>query len=101
MKLRWTRRAKDDLVDIGRFIARDKREAARRWVRALRQQARKAAELPGVGRKVPELMRDDIREVVFHGYRIVYKVQDDTVFVLTVFQGRRRLPRDLADEPEP
>lgn len=31
MKLRWTRRARQDLIEIGRYIARDKPEAARRW----------------------------------------------------------------------
>ena len=97
MKLRWTRRAKQDLVEIGRYIARDKREAARRWVQALREQAARAAELPKVGRTVPELLREDVRELVFRGYRIVYLIQDDAVLILTVFDGHRRLPDDLVE----
>ena len=91
MRLRWTRRAKGDLVDIGRYIARDKRGAARRWVETLRNQARRATEHPLSGRRVPELIRDDVREIIYRGYRIVYQVRDDEVIVLTVIEGHRRL----------
>lgn len=35
--------------------------------------AQPAAELPSSGRKVPELDRDDLREIVKRGYRIVYR----------------------------
>lgn len=53
-------------------------------------------ELPLVGRRVPELGRDDIREVFLRAYRIVYRIMDERIEVLTVFEGHRLLPPDIA-----
>ena len=91
MKLRWTDRAKRDLLDIGAYIARDNPTAARRWVERLRGRARDAAEAPGTGRVVPELGRSDVREVFLRTYRIVYQVIEDAIHILTVFEGHKLL----------
>ena len=98
MKLRWTRRAVGDLRQIRDYIARDDREAARRWVATLRARARKAARVPRAGRVVPELGREDVREVLEGSYRIVYRVVERAVHVLTVFEGHQRLPAGGLDE---
>jgi mRNA-degrading endonuclease RelE of RelBE toxin-antitoxin system len=44
---------------------------------------------------VPELGRNDVREVIIRGYRIVYRVGDETVEVLTVFESHRLLQSAL------
>ncbi|MEW6490860.1 MAG: type II toxin-antitoxin system RelE/ParE family toxin [Thermodesulfobacteriota bacterium] len=93
MKVRWTDRARRDLLDIGEYIARDNRAAARSWVERLRARARKAAETPLAGRVVPELGRDDVREVFVRTCRIVYEVREDAIHVLAVFEGHRLLQR--------
>lgn len=95
MKLRWTHRARRDLLEIGRFIARDKPGAARRWVERLRARARGALDAPYSGRRIPELERDDLRELLLGSYRIAYQVRDDTIWILTVFEGHRRFPESL------
>jgi toxin ParE1/3/4 len=106
MKLRWTLRARRQLEDIGRFIARDKPGAARRWVETLRRRAAVAAEQPLAGRAVPELDREDVREVIVRGYRIVYGVSENLVEVLAVFESHRLLGSALggsgmpSEEPE-
>jgi plasmid stabilization system protein ParE len=94
-RLRWALRARADLVTIGRYIARDDRRAARRWVEKLRVRAREAAAAPGAGRRVPEVERDDVREVVLGSYRIVYRVERSGISVLTVFEGHRSFPADV------
>lgn len=101
MKLRWTLRARQQLADIGRFIARDKPGAARRWVEMLRKRAADAAEHPLAGRPVPELDREDLREVIVRGYRIVYRVSEDLVEVLAVFEGHRLLRSALGGSERP
>ena len=101
MKLRWTDRARRDLLDIGRYIARDNAVAARRWVERLREKARGAAATPLAGRVVPEWERDDVREVFLSSYRIVYRIQDDAIHVLTVFEGHRLLPVEEPGQENP
>ena len=98
MKLRWSDRARQDLREIGRHIARDSPDAAREWVSRLRLRAVKAAAMPRAGRIVPEFGRPDIREVLLGNYRIVYQVTGKTVTILTVFEGHRLLsPLELTE----
>ena len=52
---------------------------------------------PLAGRKVPEFMRDDIRELIEGNYRIVYQVFEDRLVVLTVFEGHHLLPGEKVD----
>ena len=47
--LRYSDAAKADLIEIARFIARDKPEAARRWAAAVRAKCRLLAGHPHVG----------------------------------------------------
>jgi toxin ParE1/3/4 len=64
-------------------------------VATLLSAAEYAAASPGAGRRVPELGRDDIREVLKGKYRIVYRVTAERVEVLTVFEGHRLFPDDV------
>jgi len=92
MRVIWTRRAQRDLVEIRRFIARDSPAAAQRWIARLRDGARKAADFPLGGIRVPELNLENLREAILGGYRIVYRVEAEAIVVLTVFEGHRLLP---------
>ncbi len=96
-RLYWTIRARRDLREIRAYIARDDPVAASKWVDRLRKRARVAASTPLAGRRVPEIARDDVREVILRGYRIVYRTLADSIHVLSVFEGHRRLPEDLTD----
>lgn len=91
MRLRWTARARRDLLAVGRYIARDDPVAARRWVDRLRTRARAAAQRPLAGRVVPEFEQTDIREVLLSNYRVVYRVRPKEIHILTVFEGHRLL----------
>ena len=87
----WARRARRDLHEIGDFIARDKPEAAARWVNRIIDAVEHVAVFPNSGRAVPEIGRDDIREIILEDYRIVCQIYDDRIIVLTVFEGHMRL----------
>jgi plasmid stabilization system protein ParE len=78
-------------VAIARFIAESNEPAARKWIGRLRAQAKKATRFPNSGRVVPELGREDVREFIFRGYRILCLLRDDDVFVLSIFEGHRQI----------
>lgn len=42
--------------------------------------------------------RSDIREVFVRTYRIVYRVREEGILVLTVFEGHRLFPRSEDDD---
>lgn len=78
-----------DLEAIGDFIARDDPKAALRWVIRLKALADASGDFPLAGRRVPELARSDVREKLLENYRIVYRVAEERVEILTVFEGHR------------
>jgi addiction module RelE/StbE family toxin len=99
MKLQWSETARHDLVAIRSYIAEDNVTAARNWVERLKARARSIVRQPLAGRTVPEISRDDVREVIEGNYRIVYQVHSNVISVLTVFESHRLFPsRDLANE---
>jgi plasmid stabilization system protein ParE len=52
----------------------------------------KLAEFPKIGRAVPEAEdRDDVRELIYQGYRIIYFTRPERVFIVTIIHGSRDL----------
>lgn len=96
--LEWTERAVADLRAIDAYIAADNPAAAERWLGRLIAKAEAAARLPLAGRVVPEKGRPDIREVFVRIYRVVYRVREEGILVLTVFEGHRLFPRSEVDD---
>ncbi len=96
--IQWSARAMRDLEEIAAHIARDNPQAARKWIAKLRKTADGAAKMPLAARVVPEIQRDDVREVFLRSYRIVYGVRDDHIFVFTVFGGGKQLSKDAVAE---
>ena len=47
--------------------------------------------LPKVGRKVPEVNDEAVRELSLYSYRIIYEIKSRGVFVLAVVHKRRDL----------
>jgi plasmid stabilization system protein ParE len=94
--VRWTLQAADDLEAIVAFIGRDSMRYARFFAVSVLAAIDRLATFPYSGRVVPEQGDNAIREIILGSYRIVYRVQDDAVQILTVCHGSRLFdPRDL------
>ena len=93
MKVVFSDTAKADMVEIVRYIARDKPKAARKWASDIRESAEMLSTFPMLGRVVPEYRDDKIREIIKGKYRIIYKIDEDekNVVILTVYHGKRLL----------
>src|SRR6266568_3148426 len=99
MRLAWSREAGENLVEIEDFIARDSLERAIRFIDDLIDHAEVIlADNPRSGRVVPEIGNPDMRELIYRGYRIVYRLKGDVPEILTVFEGHRLLRLNEPDE---
>ena len=87
----WTERALNDLCDIEDYIAQDSPRAAVAMVERLIARVETLREHPRKGRMVPEVGSKDIREVLVGNYRLVYRLKQNRIEVLQVFQGSRLL----------
>ena len=65
-------------------------------VDAIIGKADQAGPLPLSGKIVPECKREDLRELNEHPYRIIYRVKEDQVDVLTVKHVRQRLSNKIS-----
>ena len=93
MKVVFSSQAKKDLLDITRYIANDKPQAAKKWSKSVKESVTNLANFPRLGRIVPEYSDDTIRELIQGQYRIVYKIdeQNSIVVIITVHHSRRKL----------
>ncbi len=94
MKIRWTRESLLRLFEIEDFIAQDSPDRARQFVDQLIEHAESIPDNPFSGRIVPEISNTDIRELIFKKYRIVYRINENDIDILTVFEGHRLLRLD-------
>ncbi len=91
MKVRWSSLAVEDLKSIARYIAKDDPAAARRFADKLKRRAESAGRFPNRGRIAPELGRENVRELIEGNYRIIYRVEINTVDILTLFEGHKQM----------
>lgn len=98
-QIRWSLTASTDLQEIEDFIARDSVFHAVTFVDCIVESTATLLKTPHIGRVVPEFNRQDLREVIFRGYRIVYLVQNDEVLILRIVHGARNLPGLIQREP--
>jgi toxin ParE1/3/4 len=90
-RLTITATARADLHEIRDSITKDKPEAARRFVRRLREQARALSETPGMGRRRRDL-RPDLYSFPIGRYVLFYRPQPGGIVLVRVIHGRRDLP---------
>jgi len=87
----WSEPAKADLRSIHDFIAHDSRHYAKKVTQDIREKTDVLDGLPKVGKNVPELNDDAVRELSLYSYRIIYEIENQDVFVLAVVHKRRDL----------
>ncbi len=91
MKIEWTEPARLDLKSIRDYIRRDSEYYANRLVERIIEAVESLEKFPEVGRSVPEAEEENIRELLFYNYRIMYRVETERILILTIIHGARDL----------
>ena len=94
MKITWSPLAIDRVTEIAKYIAQDSPNSAQKWVESTFNVVERLEQFPKSGRIVPEIMQDDFREIIHGNYRIIYRLQSESISILTVRHGRQLLPID-------
>lgn len=94
MKLFWTEEAALRLQEIEEYISRENPMAAMEFVDKLISVAATIIDHPQKGRIVPELSLENIRELIYKNYRMVYLVKKNSVDILTLFEGHQLLKKE-------
>lgn len=95
VKIVWTELSTEDLKEIFDYIAKDSTRYALITVNKIYNRAQDIIDNPYVGRIVPEINVNVIREVISGNYRIVYKIISEfQVDILRVYHSARLLKSD-------
>lgn len=90
----WTDHAKSQLHHIHDHIAQDSPLYAKRVSAGLVSKTIGLDELPRLGRVVPELSEETVREISLYSYRILYEIKPTHIEVLALIHKRRDLQPD-------
>lgn len=93
-KINWANVAENDLIEIIEYISIDRPADALKILQKIKKMASNLYILPERGRVVPELQDQGIltyREIVIPPWRIMYRISDHDVYVLTVLDARRNV----------
>lgn len=93
MKLRYARRARNDIDGIYEFVGQHDKRAASAIVRRIRSASELLAKYPGLGRPT-DMAGVRLFPLVPFRYLIYYRAVEDTLEIIHVRHGRR-------DTPEP
>jgi toxin ParE1/3/4 len=95
MNVNSTENAIEHLANLHEFISLNTPTYAKHMVDRITLRSIQISAPPLSGRKVPEYMADDIRELSENSCRIIYRVKPDQIDVLAVIHGARLLPDKL------
>ena len=98
--VQWAAAARDDLQQMLSYIAADSPGNALNILKKIRQKTASLYTMPDRGRIVPELKDQGIhlyREIMVSPWRILYRITDTTVFVVSVIDSRRNVEDILLD----
>ena len=93
-KVIWTKNAEFDLESIIEYIKIDSIYVAKEIFFEIKHETNKLHTLPQRKRIVPEFQQIGItkyREIIYKRWRIVYKIDDEKVYVLIVVDSSRNL----------
>ncbi len=90
----WTKIAQDDLIEIIDYIASDSINNAEILFQNIKNQSMKLEKFPERGRIVPELKFHNInnyQELIIDPWRLIYRIEDNKIYIIALFDGRRNL----------
>ncbi len=88
-KIVWSPEAIEDLQSIAEYIQRDSEFYARAVVIKILDVSRSIKDFPLIGRIVPELENESIRERFVYSYRLVYQIKTQRILIVAVIHGKR------------
>ena len=92
--IKWTAPARDDLNEIIDYISLTNLNYAVKILDAIEENVRKLDMFPERYRIVPELEKYGYliyREIIIEYWRIIYKIENNFIFIMLVIDGRRNL----------
>jgi addiction module RelE/StbE family toxin len=90
-KLIWSEEALEDIESIATYIEKDSPVYAKSVVSKFFEKVELLPDFQKMGRIVPEINQENIRELFIYSYRLIYKIETENIVIIAVVHGRRLL----------
>lgn len=97
MKISLSKLSLSDLSEIKDYIKKDSINYAKVFIQKIIDSIKILRDFPKIGRVVPEFKDENIREIFVKNYRIIYRIENETIFIVTVIHGARLLKKTIKD----
>ena len=87
MKILWTELANFQLKEIHKFISRDSTYYVNIFAVNVKKSVLRLNQFPYSGRIVPEIENENIREIFYMSYRIMYEIRENFVYIMQIIHG--------------
>ena len=85
----WSPEAVEDLESIVSYISKDSEFYASAVATKILDATNQIRNFPLIGRVVPEINNDKIRERLIYSYRVVYIIEGDSILIAAIIHGKR------------
>jgi toxin ParE1/3/4 len=90
VRIIWSDNALTDLRNIHSYIEHDSKKYASKVVKDILDLTRKLELNPSLGRIIPEVLKQNYKELIIGNYRVMFKVISmDEILILAVFHSKR------------
>ena len=96
-ELTWSEEALEDVDSIATYIEKDSLIYAKTVVSKFFEITDALLDFPKLGRVVPELNQENIRELFAYSYRLIYKFDDISIVVVAIIHGKMLLNESMLD----
>ncbi len=87
--VRLSEPAKRDLKQIHDYIASDSKFYAKKVTQSIVEKTENLEDFPKMGRVVPEIGDENVRELFVYSYRVIYEISLDGIEILAIIHGKR------------
>ena len=94
-KIEWSKIADNNLSQIYNYIYKDSIYYAVKTINKMVELTDNLGVFQYMGRKVPEYDKNNIRELIYKSYRIIYEIQFNNILIRRIWHSARNLPKQL------
>ena len=95
VKIEWSKIADNNLSQIYNYIYNDSIYYAVKTINKMIELTDNLENFSYMGRKVPEYDKNNIRELIYKSYRIIYEIQFNNILIRRIWHSSRNLPKQL------
>ncbi len=88
-KIIWSPKSIKNLEEISEYISINSPFYAPVFIQKILNSVERLKDFPNSGRIVPEFNNKNLREIIFHNYRIVYRLRRNFVEIVLVTHGAK------------